>query len=544
MSRNAVVEIKSFNRKFGIILAPVISCITVVNDVLIPLAPFGLYLSIALAIAAVVVLISFPVFEKIAANTNIEWDETVRTNLRKNSRQIGVILILLGLLVSAAYIYGSNMVNSEGKPVGILASKVPTIQGWQESLGLIEEELKVISETLTSVDQGVKDVHTDTTALRQDSSVMRRQAATNIGMVYMAMTSGDLPALQEAAEQGFNFANIHNPMGPGTSITYFTSVLGSNYATIADVLEFLHQNKALEPKAPYVMRGSFPPAVSSEVQSYMSAAITTPALNNSENDAEIAELKRQNDKLNGKLDQARACEMESRTHLHELTSEILDQNHAEVDAHNESVAKVDTSKLLEEYNRRKRAEFEATQATKVKEWEALAEKARQAAKQIFNEEGSSQALLDLKLLEQSIAFGSPNEKFDLPRKPSFQPAFILPSSEGPQTRQYILYTEASELAKAQLAQKTVCDNQQELRSQISQINQEIRFAQSEKRNMPAPRTTIPQVIRTDSSFMMEAAFSGNTRAVEWFRGKGINPAPARIHFNDGHILQINPKNYL
>jgi len=553
MSEKAVVELKSFSKKFGIILTPLVSAVTLLNDVLLPLAPFGLYLSFILVVTAILSLLSYPLFEKIALSANVQWSNEARLDLKKNTRQVGVVLLLLGLLSSASYIYGSSFTNNEGKPVGALSAKVPGVQGLQQNLGLIEEELRVISETLTSVDQGVQSIQTDTTALRDDSSVMRRQTATNIGMVYMAMTSGDLPALREAAQQGFNFANIHNPMAAGTSITYFTSALGSNHATIDDVLEFLYQNKALDPKASYIMQGNFPPATSTQVQNYMSAAIRNPVQNDSGTDGLIADLNEQKDKLSERRDQARACEMQARTELSELTSRLLDENRAEVDEHNKQVEQANSSEQLAEFNRRKRAEFEATQ---VKEWEAAAQQSLQQAKaeleKAQNLEGRpsermnavQEANLNLALLRNSINFGTANDDFDLPAKPTYSNAFRLPEGEGPQRRQYMLYTEANELAKAQLAQKSGCESQQQLKAQINEIDQEIQSLRREQRSQPTSRPAMPQVVRTESTLMMEAAFSGNSRAVEWFKGKGVQPKAASIRFSDGHVLKIDPQHYL
>lgn len=270
MSINAVTEAKSFSKKFGILTSPIIGIFTLINDVLLPIAPFGLYVSISLIIAAIVSLFTYPVVKKFSTIANMTWNESSEINLRKNSRHISLILILFGVFSSGAYIYGSNLTNNEGQPIGILSTKVPTVHKLQENLGLIEKELKVISETLSSVDQGVADIKNDTTALREDSTVMRRHSSTNIGMVYMSMTSGDIPALEEALKQGFNFNNIHNPLGAGTSNTYFTNVLGSNHATIDDVLEFLYINKQLDPSAKFKLRASLgTPSISSEIGSHM-----------------------------------------------------------------------------------------------------------------------------------------------------------------------------------------------------------------------------------------------------------------------------------
>ncbi|MFY0666343.1 MAG: hypothetical protein JXQ97_17105 [Natronospirillum sp.] len=512
--------------------ATTVTFAAVVSDVLNPIAPFGLYIFFALAIAAISFALIKPLSKAITPYLNLDtvqnFNEVVFPRLKKWSIGFGASsLVFLGL-----WFYSDKISNVNGQNIGIIAYNISEVALLQNSLGIIDDRLLSISHGIDNISEGIKSIDSNT-------EILASQATLEPNRVISAIHSGDMNFLNQARQRGFNFSYVNNNIGGSNSNitkTHLVIAFESNQHNINEVLDFLSDEGVVDVNQSIVAFGGYPPVLNERALSHIMDSNTgTKSLE--QFNAVSNRFNQKNQELITLRSEINNCKnfgSGSQIAIQTRALQIQTEDTQRVREENNQLQE----RLLVQYNSERRDAHRKS----IIDWE---EKNQRALEQLDSMERATTPEEQIRRLNMrsNITLGIAVPEMNVPERPFdiLNEAFTLPTDYFT-PKKPISFEEAIEMATSENSQSgTSCPSDTVLAAEVEKLRDEMNVLQTA---MTAPARQIAPATYT-SNILLEALLSRNRDAVNWLISNGARiDVPGILTFTDGSTIELNPKDYL
>lgn len=515
------LSLRKINTRANVILTPVTTVAAIVVDILMPLAPIGLWVTFGMIGLAAIILIGGGFATRLFSRLSPGLDQGTLEDVRKRIKSGALICMVISAVFGGTYALAGKTTGVNGEPVGLLSYNFPRVTEFQEELGVIDEQLKVVVQELDDISVSVD-------AIEQDTSEIVRQNSMNLSQINNAMAVGDMQSLENAADQGFNFDVVNNTLGDNVTRTHLVMALRSNKHNIDEVLTFLDEQGSVHIDGSIVAQNAFPTELQDQITQHINENNAALSVGR-EISAVNANLTRKQTELNTLNSEIRACRESSQTTdlaVIQRAGEIRLAQHRSARAYNQS-QELD---LIDQYNAEKSEEVKESQL----EWD---KRSLNFIEQIESGEiGQGVEGMQWKIrLEAGMAVPSLN--VETRPSPHRYTTTLPPGYFEPKAMMSIEQAEAQ--ARDELSSTTKdCGDSSVLASEVQALREE---AQQLAQSAASVNHTPPQPRDFTSHLLLEAVFANNQGAVDWIIAKGGDPnRPGELEFSDGSTLAVTP----
>lgn len=235
-----------------------------VGDFLLPIAPVGIYVSIAAVLALISTGIIYAIVPKSSADNFFEQHELM--GLRTIwFFPMASALALLAIISFSAHQYSSNFSDDNGGVIGTIS---PEIKEIQRGVGILEDlhdtttqmvsEQRETNKKLSTSVELQRNISGNTQRIAQQQELSNRAVVWNQKTLQDALVRGDLEMLKMFHNAGHNLSQVqHSSSASPLSLPMIIIAVRNNHTNIDDVLKLLIKHNYLDTRELYSSRSGF-----------------------------------------------------------------------------------------------------------------------------------------------------------------------------------------------------------------------------------------------------------------------------------------------